>query len=278
MEIKYDKIKIGEEEIAYLENDVSSDKVILFIHGNMSSSVCFLNLIKELKDIKIFAIDLRGYGNSTYNKIVASIDDFKNDIKKFILKKDLNNFTIVSWSFGGAITLELANDKEVIDRIKNAVFISPAGYKPFVNHGPDMGNLDLFSDIINFNMGFMGYNVIKGNSFRAISVTNLFNHVIYNVKNPPRDEFKRNVYAALQQRNVDEVANILSKYKYNKGRLKFDSIILHGYDDLVINYIDGKQLARITGSIYERLDNCGHSPLTDRFDTVLKYIKEYAEK
>ncbi|MBQ2909158.1 MAG: alpha/beta hydrolase, partial [Clostridia bacterium] len=59
-------ISIGNETIAYI--DRGEGEVILMIHGNMSSSVHYLPLIEKLSPkFRCVALDLRGFGDSTYN-------------------------------------------------------------------------------------------------------------------------------------------------------------------------------------------------------------------
>ena len=65
MEKKY--ISIGKEEISYL--DIGSGPVVIMVHGNMSSSVHYEPLISRIKDrFRCIALDLRGFGDSTYNQ------------------------------------------------------------------------------------------------------------------------------------------------------------------------------------------------------------------
>lgn len=96
MNLKEKYIKLNDEEIFYLDNESKSEKNILFIHGNMYSSSCFIEIIKKLEDYHIFVPDMRGYGKSSYNNKITSIDDFVSDIKEFILRLDIKNFTLVS--------------------------------------------------------------------------------------------------------------------------------------------------------------------------------------
>ena len=130
MNLKEKHIELNDEEIFYLDNESKSEKNILFIHGNMYSSSCFIEVIKKLEDCHIFAPDMRAYGKSSYNNKITSIDDFVSDIKEFILKLDIKNITLVSWSLGGGVALELAKDKDIKDRIKNQIFLAPFGYAP----------------------------------------------------------------------------------------------------------------------------------------------------
>lgn len=48
MSLKEKYIDLNHEKIFYLENENKSDKNILFIHGNMYSSSCFIEIIKKI--------------------------------------------------------------------------------------------------------------------------------------------------------------------------------------------------------------------------------------
>ena len=291
MNLKEKYIKIKDEEIFYLENESKSDKDILMIHGNMHSSSCFIEIIKKLEDYHIFAPDMRGYGKSSYNNKITSIDDFVSDIKEFILKLDIKNFTLVSWSLGGGVALELARDKDIKDRIKNQIFLAPFGYAPFRTNGADiltnnfheyLNNFEIFKGLMAFNMNLIEDSFasmgMTGTELKKDNIRVLFKTFIYNVKLPGRVEFERNVESAIRQRNLDEVAGILRDYKYHGGSLAMKSLVLHGYDDKIISYMDGKFLADEIGAKFEKLDNCGHSVMTDKKNLVIKNIKKFVEE
>ena len=300
MNLKEKYIKLKGEKFFYMENEGESDKNILFIHGNMYSSSCFMEIIKELEDYHIFAPDMRGYGNSSYNNKITSIDDFVSDLKEFILKLDIKNFTLVSWSLGSGVALELSKDGDIRDRIKNQIFLAPIGYSSFSANGADIlannfheylnnfdfinpqKNLEIFRGLMTFNMNLiedtfssMG---MKGIELKKDNIRVLFKTFIYNVKMPEKEEFERNVEAASKQRNLDEVANILRDYKYFGDKLNKKSIVLHGYDDKIIAYMDGKFLADEIGAKFVKLDDCGHSVMTDKKDFVVKTIKKFVEE
>lgn len=300
MKLQEKIITVNGEDLFYLENEDKFDKNILFIHGNMYSSSCFIEIIKNLEGCHIFAPDMRGYGKSSYNRKINSIDDFVSDIKEFILKLDIKNFTLVSWSLGGGVALELAKDKVIGERIKNQILLAPFGYTSFSTNGADIltnnfheylnnfdfinpkKNLEIFKGLMTFNMSLiedtfasMG---MTGKELRKENIRVLFKTFIYNIKMPEEKEFERNVESAAMQRNLDEVAAILKNYRYVGGVLKKKAIVLHGYEDKIISYMDGKFLANEIGAEFRKLDDCGHSVMTDKYNCVLKIIKKFAEE
>lgn len=300
MNLKRNYIDIRGEKIFYLENEGKLDKNILFIHGNMYSSSCFIEVIKSLKNYNIFAPDMRGYGNSSYNNKITSIGDFASDIKEFILKLNINNFTMVSWSLGAGVALELSKDEGIKYRIKNQILLAPIGCTPFRINGADFlannfqeylsnfdyinpqKNLEILKGLMTFNMNLIEDSFesmgMKGDELKKDNIRILFKTFIYNVKMPGQEEFERNIDSAIKQRNLEEVAEILRDYKYCGGKLNTKSVVLHGYDDRVISYMGGKFLADELGSKFEKLDDCGHSVMTDKKDFVVKTIKDFVEE
>lgn len=300
MKLKKNYININGESIFYLCGGEKTDEKILFVHGNMSSSSCFINLIESLDGFEVYALDMRGFGESSYNNKVQSIYDLVSDLKKFILDLDLNNFTLVSWSFGSVIALEISRDDLIKKRIKNEIFLAPVGYSPFNTNGADIltnnfqeylsdfdflnpeKNLEILNNFMHFNLSLIE------ESFKSMGINNkkstidiikiLFKTFIYNVNLPDKKEFDRNVLAASKQKNLEDIASILRNYEYFGNNLKINSIVLHGYDDKVISYMDGKFLAQKIGASFKKLDDCGHSVMTDKFDEALETIKKFAEE
>jgi pimeloyl-ACP methyl ester carboxylesterase len=98
------------ETIGYRESG-SGDKILVLIHGNMSSSKHWDVLIENLpEEYKIYALDLRGMGISTYNTPVNTVKDFAEDVKSVIDILGLKKFFLAGWSFGGTVSMQFAAD------------------------------------------------------------------------------------------------------------------------------------------------------------------------
>lgn len=300
MNLKRKYMEVNGEKIFYLENESKSDKNILFIHGNMYSSSCYIEVMKSLEDCHMFAPDMRGYGNSSYHHKIKSIDDLVSDMKKFILKLDINNFTLVSWSLGGGVALELSKDEDIKERIKNQVLLAPFGFAPFKTNGADIlsnnfheylnnfdfinpqKNLEIFKGMMTFNLNLIEDSFasmgMTGTELKKDNIRVLFQTFIYNIKLPGKEEFERNVESAIKQRNLDQITGILRDYKYHGGKINIKSLVMHGYDDKIISYMDGKFLAGEIGARFEKLNDCGHSVMTDKRELVIKTIRKFVEE
>ncbi len=53
-----------------------------------------------------YAIDLRGFGDSTYHTPIHTIKDLSDDVKLFADALKLSAFTISGWSLGGAVAMQ----------------------------------------------------------------------------------------------------------------------------------------------------------------------------
>lgn len=102
---------------------------MLFLHGYLSSSKSFIYQTKFFKKyFNVYAIDLKGFGENGDMDYPYSLDDYIEDVKRFIKEKGLKRPHVIAHSFGGRIVLKSAYlDKELYDKI---VLTGSAGLKP----------------------------------------------------------------------------------------------------------------------------------------------------
>lgn len=110
------------EIIAYRKiiNDSSNINLIL-IHGmQLSSNGVFDYLVQYLRKYKynIYALDLRGCGDSSLVKPVKKFDDMAEDIKLFIDELNLKENVLIGLSMGGFVSMKFAaNYPEYIKKL-----------------------------------------------------------------------------------------------------------------------------------------------------------------
>ena len=99
MEI-YDKkfVELGNgEKYAFIETGKGAP--LLLIHGNMSSGVHFSPILPALAEkFHCFAPDLRGFGDSSYNKPFGSLRELAGDVKLFADRMGLKEGYVRGWS------------------------------------------------------------------------------------------------------------------------------------------------------------------------------------
>lgn len=290
-ELKFMKLENG-EKLAYRFTG-AGDPTYLLIHGNMSSSLHWTGLMEKLSSNgKVYAVDLRGFGNSSYKNEINSLRDFALDIKEFILNLKLSNLVIVGWSTGGGIALELSTFSEMKDKISKVFLVESIGIQGYPNVKIDsegkivegeylISKEEIKSDPVQMKPLLLAYE--NGN---REYIKYLWDTLIYNEKRPDEDEYEKYIDEILNQRNFVDVRYALGKFnmtnedrEYNKGignikDIESEIIIIHGKKDLVVP-ISHAQLTHKYLKDKSKLivfENEGHSPMTDNLDLLYNTI------
>lgn len=103
----------------------------------MASSAQWDLLLEEIDPaFTVYAVDLRGYGQSSYDQPINSIKDFSEDIKQFVDQLDLQKFYIMGLSNGGGVAMQFASDyPDHIQKILLLSSMSTRGYPAFNTDG-----------------------------------------------------------------------------------------------------------------------------------------------
>jgi pimeloyl-ACP methyl ester carboxylesterase len=112
--INQKKVKTDRLEVAYLEAGTGNIPIVL-VHGNLSSSLFFQDLMRDLSAIggyKIYAIDMRGYGESEVLSVDATrgVQDYSDDLDAFARALNFGSFHLLGWSLGGNVVMQYAID------------------------------------------------------------------------------------------------------------------------------------------------------------------------
>lgn len=120
------------ETLSYYEQG-DSKETLLLIHGNTSSSIFFEPLFEKLPPgVRVIAPDLRGFGQSTYNKPIENLTDFAEDLKLFLDHLGIGCVSMVGWSLGGNVAMAFASTYP--EMVSNLILLSsgsPKGYPVF---------------------------------------------------------------------------------------------------------------------------------------------------
>ncbi len=292
-EFEFKKMHINNEVLAYREGG-TGDRNLLLIHGNMSSSAHFDHLMDALyDDFKIYAVDLRGFGHSSYHERFDSLKDLSDDLVYFIDKLRLKDLEVLGWSTGGGIAMYLAiENPEVVKRVILLESVGITGYPMFKK---DAQGQAILTELL------MTKEEIEKDPIQVAPVLTaienkdaefykmLWNAAIYNVGNQPAPEdYDKYVEEMLLQRNLVDIDYSLTRFNlshtdngYGMGSGEIDKIkcpvlIIQGEDDYVVpmTMATGIHEALKENSRLEILKNSGHNPMVDQLDTVVKLIKE----
>ncbi|CAF0803346.1 unnamed protein product [Adineta steineri] len=105
------------------EGNQSSPETILLLHGEPSWSYLYRHFIPKLKQYRVIAVDLIGFGKSDKptNKNDYTYQRHVNWIREFIENLNLNNITLFCQDWGSLIGLQLVGTNGVGDRFARVV-------------------------------------------------------------------------------------------------------------------------------------------------------------
>ena len=291
MEKKY--ISIGKETLAYL--DKGEGDVVLMVHGNMSSSVHYEPLIDRICDkYRCVAVDLRGFGDSSYNDRFDSLEELADDVALFIDALGLGSVYLVGWSNGGGVSLKLC--AKYPEKVKKFFDIEGAGLKGypvfkkenFKSTGAPYSSKD--------EMGAAPIQVApalacfeKGD---AATMTAIWDATIYTVNKPTKEQNDYWMAETLKQRNLVDLDWALANLNmsdeftpYGKGdgsihNIKCPVALTMAEKDIVVPAYMVMDNYNALGSLATLLpyENCGHSPMVDCPDRLAADVVEFFSK
>ncbi len=118
--------------INYLTAGSPATAAIVLIHGNVSSSLFYQDLMLELAQTHyVIAPDLRGFGGSDTAPIDATrgVADHSDDISGLLKELGIASADFVGWSMGAGVVMQLAIDSpKIVKSMTLAAPISPFGF------------------------------------------------------------------------------------------------------------------------------------------------------
>lgn len=280
------------ETLGYREREGGIQHLLL-IHGNMTSSKHWDILIEKLHPkYKVYAVDMRGFGISSYHTPIQSIKDFSDDIKLFVDKIGLNDFAIVGWSTGGAVAMEFCADyPSYCKRLILLASASTRGYPFFgINESGQPDVTKRLEDMDDIRKDTLRTIPIQGayDSKDKDVLKGIWNALIYRKVQPAPEKYDDYVDDMLSQRNLADVYHSLNRFNIStfhnglhegSGKVRNISIpvlVLRGNEDLVVTAEMTNEILDDFGNQaqYVELAGCGHSPLIDN----LQVLKEEIEK
>ena len=122
-----------------LEQEGSSGDPVVFLHGNVSSSLFWQQTMLELPaHYRPLAVDLRGFGASDALPVDATrgLRDFSDDLTAVLDALALESVHLVGWSLGGGVALQQLRDDPA--RLRSVTLVNPVSPYGFGGtHGSD---------------------------------------------------------------------------------------------------------------------------------------------
>ncbi|KUK83690.1 alpha/beta fold hydrolase [Petrotoga sibirica] len=288
------KVELPNGETMGYRYKQGGEKTLLLVHGNMTSSKHWDVFMEAFdSDYTIYAPDLRGFGISTYNNPIDSLDDFKEDLKLFVDELGLSKFDLMGWSTGGGVCMIFAADyPSYVDKLILMESVGTRGYPILKKDGEGKPIKDEFlktkeeiaQDPVQVIPILSAYNN-KDKDFLKV----VWEATIYTHNKPEPQKYEEYLDDMLTQRNLVDVDYALATFnisedyngiKRGDGRaknIKSPTLILWGENDLVVPEQMALDIQNDIGEnaqlIY--LKNCGHSPLVDDLDQLIKVMKKF---
>ncbi|MCT9820720.1 alpha/beta hydrolase [Microbacterium sp. W1N] len=106
------------------------EQTVVLLHGAVSSSLVWQELMQDLPvDLRVIAVDLRGFGGTEHAPVDATrgVRDFSDDVHATLEELGLPTSHLVGWGLGGAVALQYALDHPVLSLTLESP-ISPYGF------------------------------------------------------------------------------------------------------------------------------------------------------
>lgn len=287
------KVKLANgEDIAYREREGGS-KTIILVHGNMTSSKHWDVLMDVLDpSYKVYAIDLRGFGYSTYRNRISSIKDFAEDLKGFVDALGLKNFSLVGWSTGGCVAMQFEIDYPgLCDRIVLLASGSTRGYPMYETKADGTPNVERrlqTLEEVEKDGKTIGMQHLYDSKDRE-GLKSVWNAVIYTDRRPDKKKYEEYIDDMLTQRNLVDVYHALNTFNISgehngvtegtneAKQIQIPVLVLYGDRDYVVTELMTQEIVKDLGHVtqFKRLENSGHSPLIDHLEQLKENIENF---
>lgn len=107
-----------------------SARTVVLVHGNLSSSLFWQDLMLDLPtDLRVIAVDLRGFGGTEHAPIDATrgVRDFSDDLRATLAALDIPTAHLVGWSMGASVIMQYALDHHALSLTLESP-VSPYGF------------------------------------------------------------------------------------------------------------------------------------------------------
>jgi pimeloyl-ACP methyl ester carboxylesterase len=107
-----------------------AERTVVLVHGNVSSSLFWQEIMQDLpSDLRVIAVDLRGFGGTEHAPIDATrgVRDFSDDVHATLETLGIEAPHLVGWSMGGGVVMQYALDHPVASLTLQSP-VSPYGF------------------------------------------------------------------------------------------------------------------------------------------------------
>ena len=124
------QVNLSNGETYYYREYGHGDTILVLVHGHLSSSRHMAPMFEHFGEgYRIIAPDMRGFGNSSYNTRIDSLEELSEDIKDFCDLLGIKKAVFGGWSTGGGVLMNLAADyPDLVEKLILIESVSCKGY------------------------------------------------------------------------------------------------------------------------------------------------------
>lgn len=285
-------IDTNQEKIYYLDEG-NGTEVLVLIHGNMSSSIHFKPLIELLQnEYRIIVPDMRGFGDSTYNKPINSLQDLGEDIFVLLDALEIESYSLLGWSTGGAVAMSMAAKRQ--EQVNKLVLLESCSYRGYPIFKKNAEGQPLIGEYYSSKkeMSLDPVQVLPMvqvfESGNTLVMKAVWDQAIYTVNKPTPEEDALYLSETMKQRNLIDIDWCLTTFNmsnFSNGVTLGDGSIkdvtcpvlsLWGEKDVVVlEYMIDETVEALQNVTKVTLANSGHSPLIDCPNELAKQINNF---
>ena len=283
----------NEEIYAYRKISHGAPKhTIVFLHGQATSSTLYEDLfdvLEKFSEYDLYALDMRGFGDSSLIKPLNGFKDLVDDVYSFIETLKLKNVSLAGLSTGGAVSqLFAASYPNVLETL---ILLCSVGAKgvTFKIEGTDSEGkktskvVTKFEEVNSGCFGMMNDNLVKKNTE---FMKHFYTSTCFNTGEvPPKEKFDKLLDGTFKQRHFLEILWFLHNFniseedrEFCKGtkeckNIKVPTLIIHGEKDLTIPVEDAKFTYNQLGDKIAKLEilpDVGHNIDVPKFSELIR--------
>lgn len=282
----------NDETLAYRHRGTGGPTILL-IHGNLVSSRHWGYLTARLGEhARVYALDLRGAGFSTYCKPVESFRDWSEDIRHFCDALELTDFVLVGWSMGGGICQRFVVDHAgYAKKLVLLASIPPTGYS-YRKRGPAGEQLNEFylnkEELLTDPSLKVMIDALEQNNRSVMRY--LWDTLVFNVKKPDAQEYEELVDDIFRTRNLREAAWAAHSFNISHvhngvvpgsgevDKIHIPVLVLCGENDAIIPVAFAQKTVDEIGenAMLVPIKNAGHALHYDEPETVARRIRDFS--
>jgi len=284
------------ETIYYLDEGNEEKEVLVLIHGNQSSGIHHMPLIERLKnDYHLIVPDLRGFGDSSYNVAVNSLEDFSTDVISLLDDLDIHEYSVLGWSTGGGVALKMAALRP--DEVKNVILVESCSYRGYPifkkdeNGAPLMGQYYLSKEEMALDPIQVAPLKLFFDTQNKAVLQSIWDQAIYTVNKPSPEDHDMYMNETMKQRNIIDVLWCLTTFNMSQltngvtlgdgsiRKIKAPVLSIWGRNDLVVlEYMIDETCEALVNCKKVIFENSGHSPYIDQPDQLEQEIRRFLKK